>query len=84
MSLDQNTNREICELNLCNQWLFFSKFELIIINSFNSEMSKLKMYTIPDRFRRTENMHIIFWLVKDISWAMLWKPIGLACSYQLW
>lgn len=35
------------------------------------------MYTIPDRFRRTENMHIIFWLVKDISWAMLWKPIGL-------
>ena len=40
-------------------------------------MSKLKMYTIPDRFRRTENMHIIFWLVKDISWAMLWKPIGL-------
>ncbi len=41
-------------------------------------MSKLKMYTIPDRFRRTENMHIIFWLVKDISWAMLWRPIGLA------
>jgi len=35
------------------------------------------MYTIPDRFRRIENMHIIFWLVKDISWAMLWKPIGL-------
>ena len=35
------------------------------------------MYTIPDRFRRTENMHIIFWLLKDISWAMLWKPIGL-------
>jgi hypothetical protein len=40
-------------------------------------MSKLKMYTIPNQFRRTENMHIIFWLVKDISWAMLWKPIGL-------
>ena len=40
-------------------------------------MSSLKMYSIPDRFRRIENMHIIFWLIKDISWAMLWKPIGL-------
>jgi len=41
------------------------------------EMSKLKMYTIPDRFRRIENLHIMFWLLKDISWAMLWKPVGL-------
>jgi len=36
------------------------------------------MYSIPDRFRRIENLHIVFWLLKDISWAMLWKPIGLA------
>lgn len=35
------------------------------------------MYSIPDRFRRIENMHIVFWLIKDISWAMLWKPIGI-------
>jgi len=35
------------------------------------------MYCIPDRFRRTENLHILFWLVKDVSWAMLWKPIGV-------
>ncbi|MEP7372019.1 MAG: hypothetical protein ABI675_01445 [Chitinophagaceae bacterium] len=41
-------------------------------------MSSLKMYSIPDRFRRIENLHIVFWLLKDISWAMLWKPIGLA------
>ena len=34
-------------------------------------------YTIPARFRRIENLHIFFWLVKDISWAMLWKPIGM-------
>lgn len=40
-------------------------------------MSSVKMYSIPDRFRRIENMHIVFWLIKDISWAMLWKPIGL-------
>jgi hypothetical protein len=36
------------------------------------------MYCIPERFRKTENLHIVFWLIKDISWAMLWKPIGLA------
>ena len=34
-------------------------------------------YCIPLRFRRIENLHIVFWLVKDMSWAMLWKPIGL-------
>ncbi len=34
-------------------------------------------YTIPARFRRIENLHIFFWLVKVISWAMLWKPIGM-------
>ena len=36
-----------------------------------------KLYSIPYRFRRIENMHIVFWLIKDLSWAMLWKPLGL-------
>ena len=40
-------------------------------------MSQPKMYAIPDRFRKTENLHIVFWLLKDISWAMLWRPLGL-------
>ena len=35
------------------------------------------MYAIPQRFRKTENLHIVFWLLKDISWALFWKPIGL-------
>jgi hypothetical protein len=35
-------------------------------------------YSIPAKFRRMENMHIIFWLVKDISWCMIWKPLGIA------
>ena len=25
-----------------------------------------------------ENMHIVFWLLKDISWCMIWKPLGIA------
>jgi hypothetical protein len=40
-------------------------------------MSDLNIYSIPARFRRTENLHILFWLMKDISWAMLWRPLGL-------
>ena len=36
-----------------------------------------KMYSIPEKFRKLENMHIVFWLVKDLSWAMLWKPLGI-------
>jgi hypothetical protein len=35
------------------------------------------MYSIPDKFRKIENLHILFWLIKDMSWAMLWKPIGI-------
>lgn len=36
-----------------------------------------EMYAIPAKHRKTENLHIVFWLVKDLSWAMLWKPLGL-------
>ena len=36
-----------------------------------------EMYAIPNRFRKVENLHILFWLVKDLSCAMLWKPLVL-------
>ena len=36
-----------------------------------------RMYSIPERFRKIENLHIVFWLIKDLSWAMLWKPLGI-------
>ena len=32
-------------------------------------------YTSP--FRRLENLHIVFWLFKDISWCMLWQELGI-------
>jgi len=35
------------------------------------------VYTIPARFRKMENMHIAFWLMKDISWCMIWKELGM-------
>jgi hypothetical protein len=36
------------------------------------------MYAIPERFRKIENLHILLWLLKDLCWAMLWKPLGIA------
>lgn len=40
-------------------------------------MSNTKMYAIPDRFRKTENLHILFWLLKDLGWAMKWTSFAL-------
>jgi hypothetical protein len=28
-----------------------------------------------------ENLHILFWLIKDISWCMIWKPLGIAMIF---
>jgi hypothetical protein len=35
------------------------------------------MYHIPKRFRQMENLHIVFWLFKDVAWCMFWKPLGI-------
>jgi len=40
--------------------------------------SKETTYEIPARYRKMENMHIVFWLIKDVSWCMIWKTLGLA------
>jgi len=29
------------------------------------------------RFYEIENLHILFWLLKDMSWAMEWKLFGI-------
>ena len=36
------------------------------------------VYVIPNRYRKMENLHIVFWLLKDISWCMTWKVLGIA------
>ena len=38
-------------------------------------------YIIPARYRKMENMHIVFWLLKDISWCMIWKVLGIAMIF---
>jgi hypothetical protein len=39
------------------------------------------MYSVPGKFRKMENMHVVFWLIKDISWCMIWKPLGIAMIF---
>lgn len=34
-------------------------------------------YNIPIAYRKMENLHIVFWLFKDIAWCMFWKPLGM-------
>lgn len=33
-------------------------------------MANQQTYSIPARFRRIENLHILFWLIKDACWAL--------------
>lgn len=44
-------------------------------------MSNETTYVIPLRYRKIENLHIVFWLFKDISWCMVWKPMGIAMIF---
>ena len=44
-------------------------------------MANQATYTIPLRYRKMENLHIVFWLFKDISWCMLWRPLGIAMIF---
>jgi len=37
-----------------------------------------ELYNIPFTYRKMENLHIVFWLFKDIAWCMFWKPLGIA------
>ncbi len=40
-------------------------------------MNQEATYNIPLRYRRMENLHIVFWLFKDIAWCMVWRPLGI-------
>jgi hypothetical protein len=37
-----------------------------------------ELYRITIAQRKMENLHIVFWLFKDIAWCMFWKPLGIA------
>ena len=35
-------------------------------------------YTIPLKYRKLENLHIVFWLIKDLCWCIVFKPMAIA------
>jgi len=37
----------------------------------------MSQYSIPLKYRKMENLHIVFWLFKDIGWCLVWKPLGV-------
>lgn len=41
-----------------------------------SQESK-ELYVVPAKFRKLENLHILFWLVKDLCWCLTFKPLGI-------
>ena len=45
------------------------------------QQTSAEMYVIPNRYRKMENMHIIFWLLKDVSWCLVWKELGIAMIF---
>ncbi len=42
------------------------------------QVNQTEVYAIPAKFRKMENLHILFWLMKDISWCLIFKEMGIA------
>jgi len=40
-------------------------------------MNDDNIYSIPAKFRRIENLHILLWLLKDICWALNFRTMGM-------
>lgn len=43
----------------------------------NKDNAEEKDYIIPLRYRKMENLHIVFWLFKDIAWCLTIKWLGI-------
>ncbi|MEP6713844.1 MAG: hypothetical protein ABJA37_15565 [Ferruginibacter sp.] len=54
--------------------------DITIKNISSSDVAE-PVYAIPLKYRRMENLHIVFWLFKDISWCMIWRPLGIAMIF---
>ncbi len=46
--------------------------------STQTEQKASNSYAIPQKYRKMENLHIVFWLFKDVAWCMVWRPLGIA------
>jgi hypothetical protein len=44
-------------------------------------MEENEMYIIPVRYRRMENLHILFWLIKDTCWCLTFRWLGITMIF---
>jgi hypothetical protein len=44
-------------------------------------MEQNDMYIIPVRYRRMENLHILFWLIKDTCWCLTFRWLGITMIF---
>jgi hypothetical protein len=51
---------------------------LLKIFKYKMQQSENQTYSIPAKLRKIENMHIVFWLFKDLCWCILFKPLAIA------
>jgi len=62
------------------------RIEILLANELNLKSITVgkesnELYVIPAKFRKMENLHILFWLIKDICWCMVFKPLGIAMIF---
>ena len=38
-------------------------------------------YIIPLRYRKMENLHIVFWLFKDVAWCLGFAVLGISMIF---
>ena len=50
---------------------------LIIAKTNAMPQTDAPVYAIPMRYRVMENLHIVFWLFKDLAWCMGWKAFAV-------
>ena len=58
-------------------WYCVSFIAIIYICYKTDSIMDNENYSIPLKYRKMENLHIVFWLFKDISWCMVWRPLGI-------
>ncbi|HYF32921.1 MAG TPA: hypothetical protein VD993_17470 [Chitinophagaceae bacterium] len=44
-------------------------------------MRNEELYTIPAKYRKIENLHILFWLIKDTCWCLTYKWLGITMVF---
>ena len=56
----------------------FIRDRLLMWGKFDGRIFGANQGLMIRSLRASENFHIVLWLMKDLCWVMIWKPLGLA------